>query len=169
MLGLFTYPLGSGGHDLDVDPDLDPVVTPRTFSSQIEFYLATPCATNCSLRIRKWRHILTKQPNCVPMRLGFALVFSFGGEIVRVEVKAIRYSDLAETERALVLERFRHASFNWRQSSFQSGVGSNSTEENPYGSYGIVINMIVGTEVVILRCTEESSKLLAADMPKQAS
>ncbi|KAH9626624.1 hypothetical protein KSS87_001084 [Heliosperma pusillum] len=125
------------------------------------------------------------------------------------------YSDLGETERALVLERFRHAALKWHQSSSMSGEVLETGEleikspmvvvtdvclpiiasgESPLparvlinyelpakkeiymrrmaaclSSDGIVINMVVGGEVVTLKSIEESSNLIVAEMPIQAS
>ncbi|KAL9245791.1 hypothetical protein vseg_019400 [Gypsophila vaccaria] len=125
------------------------------------------------------------------------------------------YSDLAETERALVLEKFRQAALKWHQNSFLPGDETESGEleikspmvvvtdvclpiiasgESPLParvlinyelpakkeiymrrmaacltSDGIVINMVVGGEVVTLKSIEESSNLVVAEMPIQAS
>ncbi|KAK9678548.1 hypothetical protein RND81_11G218600 [Saponaria officinalis] len=126
------------------------------------------------------------------------------------------YSDLAETERALVLERFRQAALKWHQNSFLSGdelfesgeeeiksplvvvtdvclplIASGEsplparvlinyelpTKKEIYmrrmaaclTSDGIVINMVVGGEVVTLKSIEESSNLIVAEMPIQVS
>lgn len=118
------------------------------------------------------------------------------------------YSDLAEAERALILDKFRHATTKWNQNSaIQSGdekeeqkshmiVATDSclplisSGESPISSNvlinyelptkketymrrmttclaadGIVINMVVGGEVVTLKTIEESSNLVIAEMP----
>ncbi|KAB1214721.1 Eukaryotic initiation factor 4A [Morella rubra] len=122
------------------------------------------------------------------------------------------YSDLAESERAIVLEKFRQATTNWSQNvSVQSGDDSESgkdeqkshmvivtdvclphlssgespisarvlinyelpTKKETYmrrtasclAADGIVINMVVGGEVVILKHIEDSSSLVIAEMP----
>ncbi|XP_059457138.1 ATP-dependent RNA helicase eIF4A isoform X1 [Corylus avellana] len=122
------------------------------------------------------------------------------------------YSDLAEAERALVLEKFRQATMNWNQNvSVQSGddseIGKDEqkshmivvtdvclpllasgelpisarvlinyelpTKKETYmrrmatclAADGIVINMVVGGEVVTLKNIEESSSLVIAEMP----
>ncbi|KAK9054088.1 hypothetical protein SSX86_025165 [Deinandra increscens subsp. villosa] len=129
------------------------------------------------------------------------------------------YSDLAEAERALILDKFRHATIKWNQNAVvQSGneeceneeqkshmiVATDaclpllSSGESPISStvlinyelptkketytrrmatclaagytynlitYGIVINMVVGGEVMTLKSIEESSSLVIAEMP----
>lgn len=122
------------------------------------------------------------------------------------------YSDLAETERTLILEKFRQATIQWnqnvgvhledgcelgdeRQKSFMivvtdaclpfvaSGETPVSarvlinyelpTKKETYmrristclAADGIVINMVVGGEVVTLKGIEESSGLVIAEMP----
>ncbi|KAF3974863.1 hypothetical protein ACB098_02G164800 [Castanea mollissima] len=122
------------------------------------------------------------------------------------------YSDLAEADRALVLDKFRQATMNWNQNiSAQPGedseVGKDKqkshmvvvtdaclpflacgesaisarvlinyelpTKKEIYmrrmatclAADGIVINMVVGGEVVTLKSVEESSSLVIAEMP----
>ncbi|KAI3669838.1 hypothetical protein L6452_41267 [Arctium lappa] len=121
------------------------------------------------------------------------------------------YSDLAEAERALVLDRFRHTTMKWNQNAaVQSGDEGDEKEdqkshmivatdaclpllasgESPISSSvlinyelptkketytrrmatclapdGIVINMVVGGEVVTLKSIEENSSLVIAEMP----
>ncbi|WOL18506.1 eukaryotic initiation factor [Canna indica] len=122
------------------------------------------------------------------------------------------YSDLAENERALILEKFCHCSAEWNQSSSLfpgDGLESSSemqkscmivvtdaclplvaageaplsarvlinyelpTKKETYlrrmstclAADGIVINMVVGGEVVALKGLEESSGLIIAEMP----
>ncbi|XP_057493951.1 uncharacterized protein LOC130779354 isoform X2 [Actinidia eriantha] len=109
------------------------------------------------------------------------------------------YSDLAEAERALILEKFRQTTMRWNQiASLQSGDNSEIEKEEqkshlivisdaclPIINYelpakketymrrmatclaadGIVINMVVGGEVVTLKSIEESSSLTIAEMP----
>ncbi|XP_010531236.1 PREDICTED: ATP-dependent RNA helicase FAL1 [Tarenaya hassleriana] len=124
------------------------------------------------------------------------------------------YSDLAERERAVVLERFRQATFKWKQHTLDvkeegddSEIGNEgkkshlvvvtdvclpmiSSGESPLSarvlinyelptkketymrristclaSDGIVINMVVGGEVVTLKSLEESSGTIIAEMP----
>ncbi|KAL5557024.1 hypothetical protein UlMin_039260 [Ulmus minor] len=122
------------------------------------------------------------------------------------------YSDLAEVERASVLEKFRQATIRWSQRvSGQAGEESDmgkdeqkshmivvtdaclpllSSGELPIAAHvlinyelptkketytrrmtaclatdGIVINMVVGGEVVTLKSIEESSNLVIAEMP----
>lgn len=125
------------------------------------------------------------------------------------------YSDLAEAERALILEGFRHAAFKWHQNTGHFGteaeIGEEDTKshmivvtdvclpvlaagESPIPSRvlinyelpakkeiytrrmasclapdGIVINMVVGGEVVTLKSIEESTNLIIAEMPIQVS
>ncbi|KAJ9562305.1 hypothetical protein OSB04_007465 [Centaurea solstitialis] len=125
------------------------------------------------------------------------------------------YSDLAEAERALVLDRFRHTTMKWNQkAAVQSGDEGDEKEdqkshmivatdaclpllssgESPISSSvlinyelptkketytrrmatclasdGIVINMVVGGEVVTLKSIEESSSLVIAEMPINVS
>ncbi|KAL8199342.1 hypothetical protein R6Q57_012910 [Mikania cordata] len=121
------------------------------------------------------------------------------------------YSDLAEAERASILDKFRHATIKWNQTAaVQSGSEECKEEEqkshmivatdaclpllasgeSPISSTvlinyelptkketytrrmatclaadGIVINMVVGGEVVTLKSIEESSSLVIAEMP----
>lgn len=121
------------------------------------------------------------------------------------------YSDLAEAERALILDKFRHATMKWnKNAAVQSGSEEAGNEEqkshmivatdaclpllasgeSPISSSvlinyelptkketytrrmttclaadGIVINMVVGGEVVTLKSIEESSSLVIAEMP----
>ncbi|XVF15564.1 hypothetical protein REPUB_Repub09cG0165200 [Reevesia pubescens] len=123
------------------------------------------------------------------------------------------YSDQAEAERGLVLEKFREATVNWdQQVKVQTGGNGNEIEkeeqksrmivvtdaclpllasgESPMSARvlinyelpskketymrrltsclaadGIVINMVVGGEVVTLKGLEESSGLIIAEMP----
>ncbi|OWM66249.1 ATP-dependent RNA helicase eIF4A isoform X1 [Punica granatum] len=123
------------------------------------------------------------------------------------------YSDMAEADRALVLERFRQSSIQWNQNSTaQSRDTSENSEqveekshmivvtdtclpipasgESPISARllinyelpakketymrristclaadGIVINMVVGGEVVFLKGLEESIGILIAEMP----
>ncbi|KAG6491087.1 ATP-dependent RNA helicase eIF4A-like [Zingiber officinale] len=122
------------------------------------------------------------------------------------------YSDLADNDRALILEKFRHSSAGWNQnSSLFPGDGLESSSETKkscmivvtdaclplvgmgeaplsarvvinyelptkkevylrrmstcLAADGIVINMVVGGEVVTLRGLEESSGLIVAEMP----
>ncbi|PSS21290.1 ATP-dependent RNA helicase like [Actinidia chinensis var. chinensis] len=122
------------------------------------------------------------------------------------------YSDLAEAERALILEKFRQATMRWNQiASLQSGDDSEiekeeqkshlivisdaclpllASGESPVAARvlinyelpakketymrrmatclaadGIVINMVVGGEVVTLKSIEEGSSLVIAEMP----
>ncbi|WCJ31124.1 hypothetical protein M5689_012636 [Euphorbia peplus] len=122
------------------------------------------------------------------------------------------YSDLAEPERTLVLEKFRQATTRWNQNvNGQSGddgeigkaedkshmivvtdaclpllaSGESSVSARVLINYelpmkkeiyarrmasclaadGIVINMVVGGEVVTLKSVEESSSLVIAEMP----
>ncbi|URD84845.1 hypothetical protein MUK42_24143 [Musa troglodytarum] len=122
------------------------------------------------------------------------------------------HSDLAENERAMVLEKFRHSSAQWNQNTslFPEDDLESSTEaqkscmivvtdaclplvtagEAPLlarvlinyelptkketylrrmstclAADGIVINMVVGGEVVALKGLEESSGLIIAEMP----
>ncbi|KAG2724450.1 hypothetical protein I3760_01G017300 [Carya illinoinensis] len=122
------------------------------------------------------------------------------------------YSDLAEVERALVLEQFRKATMNWiKNISVQPGDDSEIEKEEQkshmivvtdvclpllasgelpisarvlinyelptkkeiymrrtttcLAADGIVINMVVGGEVVTLKSIEESSNLVIAEMP----
>lgn len=124
------------------------------------------------------------------------------------------YSDLAESDRAQILESFRHAIIKWNHSAVESSDGSESGEERPKSHMvvvtdaclpiasgesplparvlinyelpakkeiymrrmaaclapdGIVINMVVGGEVVILKSIEEASNLIIAEMPIQVS
>lgn len=126
-----------------------------------------------------------------------------------------QYSDLAEADRALILENFRDAFFTWNQDTVQSGDSSEIGEEEQKSHMvvvtdaclpvlasgesplparvlinyelpakkeiymrrvatclapdGIVINMVVGGEVVTLKSIEESSNLIIAEMPIQVS
>ncbi|XWS45282.1 hypothetical protein CRYUN_Cryun15aG0123300 [Craigia yunnanensis] len=122
------------------------------------------------------------------------------------------YSDQADAERALVLEKFREATMNWNQQiTVQTGDGHEiekeeqksrmivvtdvclpllASGESPISGRvlinyelptkketymrrltsclaadGIVINMVVGGEVVTLKSLEESSGLIIAEMP----
>lgn len=123
------------------------------------------------------------------------------------------YSDLAEADRALVLDGFRQSTLHWNQSiAVQSGNDVKAVEDVEQKSHivvvtdaclplltsgesplsarvlinyelptkketymrrmaaclaadGIVINMIVGGEVVALKSLEESSNILIAEMP----
>ncbi|KAM0032227.1 putative RNA helicase [Helianthus debilis subsp. tardiflorus] len=121
------------------------------------------------------------------------------------------YSDLAESERALILDKFRHVTMKWKQNTaVQSGkeecekeeqkshmivatdacLPLSASGESPVSSSvlinyelptkketytrrmttclaadGIVINMVVGGEVVTLKNIEESSSLVIAEMP----
>ncbi|XP_071712001.1 ATP-dependent RNA helicase eIF4A [Rutidosis leptorrhynchoides] len=118
------------------------------------------------------------------------------------------YSDLAEAERALVLDKFRHATMKWnRNAVVESGTEKEEQKshmivatdtclpllvsgESPISSSvlinyelptkketytrrmttclaadGIVINMVVGGEVVTLKSIEESSGIVIAEMP----
>uniref|UniRef100_A0A1D1YWD3 ATP-dependent RNA helicase FAL1 n=1 Tax=Anthurium amnicola TaxID=1678845 RepID=A0A1D1YWD3_9ARAE len=120
------------------------------------------------------------------------------------------YSDLAEVERALVLERFRQATTEWSRFSAHPGetdgnsgqaqshvfvvtdvclpmVASGETpiqarvlinfdipaKKESYvrristclAADGIVINMVVGGEIVVLKALEESSGIVIAEMP----
>lgn len=122
------------------------------------------------------------------------------------------YSDLAEAERALVLDKFRRATMKWNQNAtVESGEDAEAGKEeqkshmiivtdaclpilasgeSPIGARvlinyelptrketymrrmatclaadGIVINMVVGGEVVILKSIEESSGLVIVEMP----
>lgn len=122
------------------------------------------------------------------------------------------YSDLAEAERASVLEKFRQATVKWNQnvsvqSVDDSEIGKDEQKSHmivatdvclPLATYGespisahilinyelptkketymrrvatclaadgIVINMVVGGEVVTLKNIEESSNLVIAEMP----
>ncbi|GMY11755.1 eukaryotic initiation factor 4A isoform X1 [Fagus crenata] len=122
------------------------------------------------------------------------------------------YSDLAEAERALVLEKFRQATMNWNQNVItqpgdDSEIGKDEqkshmvvvtdaclpflasgespifarvlinyelpTKKETYmrrmatclAADGIIINMVVGGEVVTLKNIEESSSLVIAEMP----
>ncbi|CAD5196148.1 unnamed protein product [Musa acuminata subsp. malaccensis] len=124
----------------------------------------------------------------------------------------MQYSDLAENERAMVLEKFRHCSAQWNQNTslFPEDDLESSTEarkscmivvtdaclplvtagEAPLlarvlinyelptkketylrrmstclAADGIVINMVVGGEVVALKGLEENSGLIIAEMP----
>lgn len=125
------------------------------------------------------------------------------------------YSDLAEAERALILENFRQATMRYQNVIAQSGEdkeikkgedkshmvvvtdaclpflasGESSisarvlinyelpTKKETYmrrmatclGADGIVINMVVGGEVVTLKSMEESSGLTVAEMPMHIS
>ncbi|XP_065876788.1 uncharacterized protein [Euphorbia lathyris] len=122
------------------------------------------------------------------------------------------YSDLAEQERTLVLEKFRQATTKWNQ-NVNDQLGDDSEIENDkdkshmivvtdaclpllasgessvsarvlinyelpmkkeiyarrmascLAADGIVINMVVGGEVVTLKSVEESSSLVIAEMP----
>uniref|UniRef100_A0A2N9H906 Helicase C-terminal domain-containing protein n=1 Tax=Fagus sylvatica TaxID=28930 RepID=A0A2N9H906_FAGSY len=123
-----------------------------------------------------------------------------------------QYSDLAEAERALVLEKFRQATMNWNQNVItqpgdDSEIGKDEqkshmvvvtdaclpflasgespifarvlinyelpTKKETYmrrmatclAADGIIINMVVGGEVVTLKNIEESSSLVIAEMP----
>ncbi|KAK9284666.1 hypothetical protein L1049_023842 [Liquidambar formosana] len=122
------------------------------------------------------------------------------------------YSDLAEAERALILEKFRQATVRWNhkataQPGDDSEIGKEehkshmivvtdaclpllASGESPISARvlinyelptkketymrrmatclaadGIVINMVVGGEVVTLKSIEESSSLVIAEMP----
>ncbi|XP_030462714.1 uncharacterized protein LOC115682591 isoform X1 [Syzygium oleosum] len=122
------------------------------------------------------------------------------------------YSDLAEAERALVLNGFRQSTLHWNQIVAQSGNDIKAVEDVEQKSHivvvtdaclpllasgelplsarvlinyelptkketymrrmaaclaadGIVINMIVGGEVVTLKSLEESSNIFIAEMP----
>ncbi|XVE82784.1 hypothetical protein DITRI_Ditri16bG0033500 [Diplodiscus trichospermus] len=122
------------------------------------------------------------------------------------------YSDQADADRALVLEKFREATMNWNQQvTVQTGDGHGiekeeqkshlivvtdaclpllASGESPISARvlinyelptkketymrrltsclaadGIVINMVVGGEVVTLKSLEESSGLIIAEMP----
>ncbi|KAA8531703.1 hypothetical protein F0562_006580 [Nyssa sinensis] len=122
------------------------------------------------------------------------------------------YSDLAEAERALILQKFRQATMRWNQnatvpSGDDSEIGNEDQKshlivvtdaclpllasgESPItarvlinyelpakketymrrmatclATDGIVINMVVGGEVVTLKSIEESSSLVIAEMP----
>nr|XP_043617834.1 ATP-dependent RNA helicase eIF4A [Erigeron canadensis] len=121
------------------------------------------------------------------------------------------YSDLAEAERALILDKFRHVTMKWNQNaavqseneatekeeqkshlivatdaclpllaSGESPISSSvlinyelPTKKETYmrrmatclAADGIVINMVVGGEVVTLKSIEESSSLVIAEMP----
>lgn len=121
------------------------------------------------------------------------------------------YSDLAEAERALILDKFRQATIRWNQSatclsgdddeiekekkshlivvtdaclpllaSGESPIAARvlinyelPTKKETYmrrmatclATDGIVINMVVGGEVVTLKSIEESSSLVIAEMP----
>ncbi|XP_077249844.1 initiation factor 4A-like protein isoform X2 [Tasmannia lanceolata] len=125
---------------------------------------------------------------------------------------ACLYSDLADVERALIIEKFRQATTNWNQ-SISVDLGNDSeirneahkshvivitdaclpllasgetpisgrvlinyelpTKKETYlrristclAADGIVINMVVGGEVVTLKSIEESSGLVIAEMP----
>ncbi|XP_021714296.1 ATP-dependent RNA helicase eIF4A-like [Chenopodium quinoa] len=119
------------------------------------------------------------------------------------------YSDLAESDRAQILENFRHAVVKWNQSAVgdedEEGLKSHMvvvtdaclpivSSESPLparilinyelpakkeiymrrmaaclASDGIVINMVVGGEVVTLKSIEEASNLIIAEMPIQVS
>ncbi|XP_010666624.2 uncharacterized protein LOC104883764 isoform X1 [Beta vulgaris subsp. vulgaris] len=124
------------------------------------------------------------------------------------------YSDLADSDRAQILESFHHATTKWNQSDVQSSHGGENEEEGPkshmvvvtdaclpitpsesplparvlinyelpvkkeiymrrmaacLASDGIVINMVVGGEVVTLKSIEEGSNLIIAEMPIQVS
>lgn len=125
------------------------------------------------------------------------------------------YSDLAEEDRGLILESFRHAAFKWHQHSDQLEASADIGEEEQKSHMvvitdaclpvlasgesplparvlinyelpakkeiytrrmasclapdGIVINMVVGGEVVTLKSVEESSNLIIAEMPIQVS
>lgn len=125
------------------------------------------------------------------------------------------YSDLAEAERALILENFRQATMRYQNVIAQSGEdkeikkgedkshmvvvtdaclpflasGESSisarvlinyelpTKKETYmrrmatclGADGIVINMVVGGEVVTLKSVEESSGLTVTEMPMHIS
>ncbi|XP_021897465.1 ATP-dependent RNA helicase eIF4A, partial [Carica papaya] len=127
---------------------------------------------------------------------------------------AALYSDLAEAERTLVLEKFRQATISWSQnqkdtvqagdkkeidkdeqkshmivvtdaclpllSSGESPISARilinyelPTKKETYlrrmaaclASDGIVINMVVGGEVVTLKSIEETSSIIIAEMP----
>ncbi|XP_059642383.1 uncharacterized protein LOC132284308 [Cornus florida] len=122
------------------------------------------------------------------------------------------YSDLAEAERALILEKFRQAMMRWNQNANDQSKDDSKIEKEEQKSHlivvtdaclpllaagespitarvlinyelpskketymrrmatclatdGIVINMVVGGEVVTLKSIEESSNLVIAEMP----
>uniref|UniRef100_A0A161WTV5 Helicase C-terminal domain-containing protein n=1 Tax=Daucus carota subsp. sativus TaxID=79200 RepID=A0A161WTV5_DAUCS len=122
------------------------------------------------------------------------------------------YSDLAEADRALVLDKFRQATIKWNRNPILHSEDKNDTENEEQKSRvvvatdaclpliasgeapvsarvlinyelptkketymrrmatclaadGIVINMVVGGEVVTLKGIEESSSLVIAEMP----
>ncbi|CAO2830877.1 unnamed protein product [Amaranthus hypochondriacus] len=123
------------------------------------------------------------------------------------------YSDLAESDRAQVLDTFRYAAIKWNQGTVQSTDGEDVEEELkshmvvvtdaclPIASTespvparvlinyelplkkdvymrrmaaclapdGIVINMVVGGEVVTLKSIEEACNLIIAELPIQVS
>ncbi|KAK4857942.1 hypothetical protein QYF36_022430 [Acer negundo] len=92
------------------------------------------------------------------------------------------YSDLVEAERTQILETFWQATVSWNQNvSAQSGddseTGKDSRRLETYmrriatclAADGVVINMVVGGEVVTLKSIEESSNLVIAEMPINVS
>ncbi|BBH07811.1 hypothetical protein Prudu_019845 [Prunus dulcis] len=111
------------------------------------------------------------------------------------------YTDLAEADRSLILERFREATMRWNPQASAQPADDNepvkdeqkshmivatdaclpllASGESPISAHetymrrlttclaadGIVINMVVGGEVVTLKSIEESSNLVIAEMP----
>ncbi|XP_027361037.1 ATP-dependent RNA helicase eIF4A [Abrus precatorius] len=118
------------------------------------------------------------------------------------------YSDLAEDERAFILEKFRHVTARWNQINHEDEARKDErshmiivtdaclphlasgelplnahllinyelpAKKETYGRRlatcltpdGIVINMVVGGEVVTLKSIEESSNIVMQEMPMQ--
>ncbi|KAF7828733.1 ATP-dependent RNA helicase eIF4A isoform X1 [Senna tora] len=127
---------------------------------------------------------------------------------------SVLYSDLAEAERALILEKFQQVTTKWNQIIHVGIKNEDEVEEDQQRSHvivvtdaclpllacgespisahllinyelpakketytrrmatclsadGIVINMVVGGEVVILKSIEESSSIVIQEMPMQ--
>ncbi|XP_031388707.1 ATP-dependent RNA helicase eIF4A isoform X2 [Punica granatum] len=156
---------------------------------------------------------LLQLPRRARLRLLPCLLPPFHLSLLYVYLSLCQYSDMAEADRALVLERFRQSSIQWNQNSTaQSRDTSENSEqveekshmivvtdtclpipasgESPISARllinyelpakketymrristclaadGIVINMVVGGEVVFLKGLEESIGILIAEMP----
>lgn len=192
-----------------------PSPAPASISPQRHFYLAVDriqfkMETLVDLLEMAGRRPWLPMVVCCSTRDDLDSVCSAISNISYISVTPL-YSDLAETERALILDKFRHATIKWNQNaSVQSGnEGAEKEEqkshmivatdtclplltsgESPINSSvlinyelptkketymrrmttclaadGIVINMVVGGEVVTLKSIEESSNLVIAEMP----
>ncbi|CAI9282954.1 unnamed protein product [Lactuca saligna] len=190
-----------------------PSPAPAAISPQRHFYLAVDriqfkMETLVDLLEMAGRRPWLPMVVCCSTRDELDAVCSSISNISYISVTPL-YSDLAEAERALILDKFRYATTKWKQNSaaIQSGdekeeqkshmivatdaclpllaSGESSISSSVLINYelpskkesymrrmttclatdGIVINMVVGGEVVTLKTIEESSNLVIAEMP----